>query len=192
MLRFVAGAALALLLATGPAFAQFGPQGPPAVGVMVAERRPVTEAIEFVGRVEATDRVNIRARVTGFLQERLFREGGDVNRGETLYRIGGWLCEREVWAEGSSVLERAASLPPGAAGDGAMAATALYRAAEIALTRLNRPDRAAVLLQRLLQEHPDSQWRTLAERSLRHLQPAGEGEGSTRRHGDTEEEGRPK
>lgn len=87
MLRLVAGAALALLLAAGPATAQFGPQGPPAVGVMTAERRPVTEAIEFVGRIEATDRVNIRARVTGFLQERLFREGGDVNQGETLYRI---------------------------------------------------------------------------------------------------------
>ncbi len=87
MMRRVAGTVLAALLMAAPAAAQFGPQGPPAVGVMAAERRPVTEAIEFVGRVEATDRVNIRARVTGFLQERLFREGADVNEGDILYRI---------------------------------------------------------------------------------------------------------
>lgn len=84
--RFL-GAVAAILLAASPAVAQFGPQGPPAVGVMVAERRPVTEMAEFVGRVEATERVNIRARVTGFLQERLFREGGDVAEGDVLFRL---------------------------------------------------------------------------------------------------------
>lgn len=87
MLRLLAGAAALLLAATLPAAAQFGPQGPPAVGVLTAERRPVTESAEFVGRVEATDRVNIRARVTGFLQERLFREGGDVAEGDVLFRL---------------------------------------------------------------------------------------------------------
>jgi membrane fusion protein (multidrug efflux system) len=87
MQRLLPGALALLIAASVPAAAQFGPQGPPAVGVLTAERRPVTESIEFVGRVEATDRVNIRARVTGFLQERLFREGGDVQRGEVLYRL---------------------------------------------------------------------------------------------------------
>ncbi len=87
MPRRLAGALALLIAASAPAAAQFGPQGPPAVGVLTAERRPVTESIEFVGRVEATDRVNIRARVTGFLQERLFREGGDVQQGEVLYRL---------------------------------------------------------------------------------------------------------
>lgn len=87
MLRPLAGAVALLLAASLPAAAQFGPQGPPAVGVQVAERRPITETAEFVGRVEATDRVNIRARVTGFLQERLFREGSDVREGEVLYRL---------------------------------------------------------------------------------------------------------
>lgn len=87
MLRLLAGAAALLLAAALPASAQFGPQGPPAVGVQVAERRPITETSEFVGRVEATDRVNIRARVTGFLNERLFREGADVTEGQVLYRL---------------------------------------------------------------------------------------------------------
>ena len=77
------GAVLAVLLAAAPALAQFGPQGPPAVGVVPAERRGVTETAEFVGRVEAVNRVEIRARVTGFLEQQTFREGAEV-------RAGGW------------------------------------------------------------------------------------------------------
>lgn len=71
----------------GPAAAQFGPQGPPAVGVIAAERRPVTESNEFVGRIEAVNRVELRARITGFLEAQLFREGQEVRRGDVLFRI---------------------------------------------------------------------------------------------------------
>lgn len=80
-------ALLLLLLAQAPALAQFGPQGPPAVGVITAERKPVTESSEFTGRIEAVNRVEIRARVTGFLQERLFQEGQEVKAGDVLFRI---------------------------------------------------------------------------------------------------------
>ena len=31
-----------------------------------AERKPIADALDFVGRVEAINRVEIRARVTGF------------------------------------------------------------------------------------------------------------------------------
>jgi membrane fusion protein (multidrug efflux system) len=78
---------LAAGLAAGPAAAQFGPTGPPAVGVVVAERRPVTERTEFVGRIEAIHRVDLRARITGFLEARLFEEGQEVRAGEPLFRI---------------------------------------------------------------------------------------------------------
>jgi len=91
--------ALALGLATGtprPALAQFGPQGPPAVGIQEAARRPVTESTEFVGRVEAVQRVDIAARITGFLQEVIFREGQEVKRGDVLYRIERQTFEAEV------------------------------------------------------------------------------------------------
>lgn len=87
MLRRLAGALLLTLLAGG-AIAQPGPPGgPPAVGVITAEKRPVTETTEFVGRVEAIDRVDLRARITGFLFERLFREGQEVAVADTLFRI---------------------------------------------------------------------------------------------------------
>ncbi|MCO6414985.1 efflux RND transporter periplasmic adaptor subunit [Siccirubricoccus sp. KC 17139] len=78
---------LILLAGGGAAQAQFGPQGPPAVGVITAERRPVTESTEFTGRIEAVNRVDVRARVTGFLQERLFQEGQEVTAGDVLFRI---------------------------------------------------------------------------------------------------------
>ncbi|MBK1657072.1 efflux RND transporter periplasmic adaptor subunit [Paracraurococcus ruber] len=83
----LASALLLLLLAQGPALAQFGPQGPPAVGVVTADRKPVTETSEFTGRIEAVNRVEIRARVTGFLQERAFTEGQEVKAGDVLFRL---------------------------------------------------------------------------------------------------------
>lgn len=57
------------------------------VGTIAAERRPITPTSEFVGRVEAVERVDIRARVTGFLQQTLFKEGDLVKQGAVLYRI---------------------------------------------------------------------------------------------------------
>jgi membrane fusion protein (multidrug efflux system) len=86
----------ALVAVSMPAAAQFGPQGPPAVGVVTAERRPVTESTEFVGRIEAIERVDLRARVTGFLQERLFREGQEVEEGNALFRLERAPFEAEV------------------------------------------------------------------------------------------------
>ncbi|MGA7184676.1 MAG: efflux transporter periplasmic adaptor subunit, partial [Pseudolabrys sp.] len=36
----------------------------PTVNVITAEKRPVTESVRFVGRIQAIERVDIRARVT--------------------------------------------------------------------------------------------------------------------------------
>jgi membrane fusion protein (multidrug efflux system) len=60
---------------------------PPAVGIVEAARRPVTESTEFIGRVEAINRVDIRARITGFLEQRLFTEGSEVAEGAKLFTI---------------------------------------------------------------------------------------------------------
>ena len=57
------------------------------VGTVAAELRPITQSTEFVGRVEAIDRVDVRARVTGFLQKMLFKEGDMVKEGQALYEI---------------------------------------------------------------------------------------------------------
>lgn len=64
-------------------------QAPPpvAVGVQKAALIEVTPSSEFVGRVEAVDQVDLRARVPGFLTERLFEEGADVKVGDLLFKI---------------------------------------------------------------------------------------------------------
>ena len=56
-------------------WAQGGPPGPPAVGTTVVQPQSITETDEFVGRIQATNRVDLVARVTGFLTKRLFTEG---------------------------------------------------------------------------------------------------------------------
>lgn len=60
---------------------------PPAVLVSAAKVRPLARQIEFIGRVEAIEKVDLRARVTGFLRERNFQAGTDVKQGEQLFLI---------------------------------------------------------------------------------------------------------
>jgi membrane fusion protein (multidrug efflux system) len=60
---------------------------PPAVGVVRAERQQITETDEFIGRIQAVNRVAPLARVTGFLEQRLFNEGAEVKKGDSLYEI---------------------------------------------------------------------------------------------------------
>src|SRR6202171_2672154 len=69
------------------AVAQPAPAEPPAVGVVRAEQQQITQSDEFVGRVQAVNRVALVARVTGFLEKRLFVEGSEVKKGDLLYVI---------------------------------------------------------------------------------------------------------
>jgi membrane fusion protein (multidrug efflux system) len=57
------------------------------VVVAPAELTEVRQSAGFTGRVVATQKVDIRARVPGFLEEILFTEGGTVEAGAVLYRI---------------------------------------------------------------------------------------------------------
>ena len=59
----------------------------PAVGVRPVVTKGVSQSFEFVGRIKAMEKVELRARVEGFLQRVLFREGQDVKAGDLLYQI---------------------------------------------------------------------------------------------------------
>jgi membrane fusion protein (multidrug efflux system) len=63
------------------------PPPKPAVGVRPAAMRGVNESFEFVGRIKAVDKVDVRARVEGFLEKVLFRDGQNVKTGDLLYQI---------------------------------------------------------------------------------------------------------
>jgi len=81
---------LLLLIVTGlpvSAEAQSASAGPPAVGVVRAERQQITQTDEFIGRIQAVGRVALVARVSAFLEKRLFVEGAEVKKGDLLYLL---------------------------------------------------------------------------------------------------------
>lgn len=43
--------------------------------------------VSFVAKIESKDKIAVRARVTGFLEKRLFKEGDEVQKGQLLYQI---------------------------------------------------------------------------------------------------------
>jgi len=105
--------ALSLALAAPGAFAQqAAPAAAPAaipVGTVAVEMRPVTGSLTVTGRIAAIDRVELRARVDGFLEEVAFEEGQTVAEGAPLYRIERGNFEAAARsAEGALVQSKAA------------------------------------------------------------------------------------
>jgi membrane fusion protein (multidrug efflux system) len=98
----------AIVLICGLAHSANAQQGEPSaipVGTVAAELRPISKSLDFVGRVNAINRVEIRARVTGYLEEVQFKEGDLIKEGDPLYRIEKGLFQAAVeQAEGA--LER--------------------------------------------------------------------------------------
>lgn len=92
---FAGAVALAALGAAGlgtftpPAQADAGAGAPPATPVSVAKvvSQDVAAWNEFSGRLEAVDRVDVRARVSGAVQAVHFREGSLVKAGDLLVTI---------------------------------------------------------------------------------------------------------
>lgn len=76
---------LALLL-PGLAMAQQPPPAP-AVTVVAVESSDITPSVSFTGRIEAVDKVDLIARVDGFLEARPFTEGDMVQKGDLLFAI---------------------------------------------------------------------------------------------------------
>ncbi len=85
----LAAAAAVLLGGCGKAGGAGGPPAmpPPAVNVAVALKRPITEWDEFTGRIEAVDSVELRPRVTGYLEAIRYTQGGTVKAGDVLFEI---------------------------------------------------------------------------------------------------------
>ncbi|MBI5439852.1 MAG: efflux RND transporter periplasmic adaptor subunit [Deltaproteobacteria bacterium] len=63
------------------------PMGPPEVGVLVIEPKPVAVTTDLPGRTSAFGIAEVRPQVGGIVQKRLFTEGSDVKAGELLYQI---------------------------------------------------------------------------------------------------------
>jgi membrane fusion protein, multidrug efflux system len=136
---------IALSLLAGTAGAQAPGAPPPAVGVVRVEKQQITQSDEFIGRIQAVNRVDLVARVTAFLEKRLFVEGSEVKQGEVLYQLEKPPFQAQVDAAKASVaqfeaqhtnaqitLTRAQTLLPTVAGQQSNVDTATAAASSLA------------------------------------------------------------
>lgn len=84
--RTIAALLSVALLSALPAIAQEGAPRP-AVVVAPATMLDFEQSASFSGRLVASERVDLRARVSGFIEEIAFREGARVAAGDVLYVI---------------------------------------------------------------------------------------------------------
>src|SRR6266581_3391224 len=66
---------------------QVAPAEPPAVPVSRPVEREVTDFVDFTGRTDAVEAVNVVPRVTGYLVKIAFKEGSEVKTNDLLFEI---------------------------------------------------------------------------------------------------------
>jgi membrane fusion protein, multidrug efflux system len=108
-IRLLTASAIAFGITTA-ARAQAPAAAPPAVGVFAAINRPVTETSQFLGRIEAPNRVSVVARVTAFLEKRNFVEGAEVKTGDLLYQLERGPFEADLASKQAQVAQMQATL----------------------------------------------------------------------------------
>ncbi|WP_170005525.1 efflux RND transporter periplasmic adaptor subunit [Pseudopontixanthobacter vadosimaris] len=105
-MRSFAGIFVSLLLASCSAPEEAPAPQPVPVRTVTIGSEAIPNVIELPGRVEPVREAEVRARVTGIVQERLYEEGTDVREGQPLFRID----PRELQAGSAQIqasLERA-------------------------------------------------------------------------------------
>ena len=82
-------AAVIVLLFTLAGCGDSGPQAPPPPQVTVAKpvKREIVDMDEYVGRFLAVDMIEMRARVSGYLEKVHFKDGQIVQAGDLLFTI---------------------------------------------------------------------------------------------------------
>ena len=87
--RFAAFVLMSFVLMSSPSFAQAPGGNPPPPPVTVAKPivKPIVETDDFTGRFVAVDAVEIRARVSGYLDRIAFIDGSIVKKGDLLFVI---------------------------------------------------------------------------------------------------------
>lgn len=98
---------------TAPAAKPAAP--PPHVGVVTATLSTVVLQTELPGRIEALRTALVRARVSGVVLQRTFREGSEVKAGQTLFKIDAAPYKAAVDSAQASLARAQASLTQTAA-----------------------------------------------------------------------------
>jgi multidrug efflux system membrane fusion protein len=106
------GSVLAALAGCHGQATQVAPSQPPAVPVSRPVQQEVTDYVDFTGRTDAVQAVDIRARVTGYLVSMPFKEGSEV-RGDSRPHAAAELAGMLAAPLGTGSLLAASSLFPG-------------------------------------------------------------------------------
>lgn len=77
--------------------------GAPTVSTAIVEAAVVPRSLDLPGRLTSTRVAEVRARVSGIIQERAFEEGGLVRKGDVLFRIDPAVYRAEVDAKAAAV-----------------------------------------------------------------------------------------
>ncbi len=83
---------------------------PPVVDVIEIQKKPYSNSYEFSGFTTAEDTVEIRARVSGYIMERKFKEGQYVKKGQSLFLIEPDTYEANLKSAQGSVIAAKATL----------------------------------------------------------------------------------
>lgn len=81
------GVAAALLTVAAPVGMAWAQSAAPAVTVAIPLQREIVEYTEFTGQFAPVEYVELRSRVSGYLQEIKFEDGQIVNKGDLLFVI---------------------------------------------------------------------------------------------------------
>ena len=83
---------------------------PPEVTVLAVEPKDTPVTFEFVGNTASSQQVEVRARVDGFLDERLYTEGNMVKQGQLMFRMDAKPFQAQLDAAQSALAEQQAKL----------------------------------------------------------------------------------
>ncbi|MCM2371936.1 efflux RND transporter periplasmic adaptor subunit [Aporhodopirellula aestuarii] len=148
-LLLVTSLSLVTLSLIGCSGAQQAPPGRPPVTVTVAQpvKKKIVEWDAYTGRLEPIEFVEIRARVSGYLQSIHFDEGQIVNEGDLLFVIDPRPFEADLDAAKAAMAQAQSQLQQANAGMGEAKARQLQADAEVQLADA-RLKRTRTLMQR--------------------------------------------
>jgi len=83
---------------------------PPVVITMTVTSHDVPVSVEYVAQTESSQLVNIQARVSGFLDKRLYTEGAVVKQGQVLFQMDDKPFKAQLYQANAALAQQEAAL----------------------------------------------------------------------------------